>query len=144
MSLELVALLAAGIFAGAATYVSIVEHPARVSAGAGVALAEFRPSYGRASIMQASLAVLGGVAGVARWWVGGSSGWLVGGLALGAVVPFTLIIVMPTNARLLDASRQFEDAEVLALLRRWGRLHAIRTVASLLAFALFAALVVRR
>jgi hypothetical protein len=143
MLLDLVALLAAGLFAGAATYVTLVEHPARVSAGAGVALAEFRPSYARAAIMQASLAVLGAVAGIGRWWVGGSAGWLVGGLVLGAVVPFTLIAIMPTNARLLDASHRFEDAEALALLRHWSRLHAVRALASLFAFALFGALAVR-
>jgi Domain of unknown function (DUF1772) len=31
---------------------------------------------------------------------GGSLGWLVGALALGAVVPFTLVVIMPTNKRL--------------------------------------------
>jgi hypothetical protein len=44
---ELVALLATGLFAGAAVYVTFVEHPARVEGGAALALAQFRPSsYG--------------------------------------------------------------------------------------------------
>jgi hypothetical protein len=53
-----VALFACALFAGAAAYVSLVEHPARVQAGQPTALAEFVPSYRRASVMQASLAAL--------------------------------------------------------------------------------------
>jgi hypothetical protein len=44
---ELVALLATGLFAGAAVYVTFVEHPARVEGGAALALAQFRSSYRR-------------------------------------------------------------------------------------------------
>jgi hypothetical protein len=57
--LDLVALLTAGIFAGAALYVSLVEHPARIECGAALALAEFRPSYRRGAVMQATLAAVG-------------------------------------------------------------------------------------
>ena len=56
MTFLIIATLAAGIFAGAAIYVSTVEHPARVSCGTEIALREFAPSYRRGSIMQASLA----------------------------------------------------------------------------------------
>jgi hypothetical protein len=42
--LDLVALLSSGLFAGAALYVSLVEHPARIACGPALALAEFRPS----------------------------------------------------------------------------------------------------
>src|SRR5438477_5971848 len=51
---EFLALCSCGLFAGAALYVNLVEHPARMSCGIAVALAEFRPSYKRATIMQAS------------------------------------------------------------------------------------------
>jgi hypothetical protein len=47
MPLELVALLSIGLFAGAALYVSLVEHPARREYGTAPAIAEFRPSYRR-------------------------------------------------------------------------------------------------
>ena len=58
-----IALLCAGLFAGAAAYVTFVEHPARVSVGTAEAIAEFRPSYRRGAVMQASLAIAGLVAG---------------------------------------------------------------------------------
>jgi hypothetical protein len=51
--LPLLAALCAGLFTGAALYVSLVAQPARLEAGAAVALAEFRPSFPHARRMQA-------------------------------------------------------------------------------------------
>ena len=56
--LKVIALLSSGLFAGAALYITAVEHPARISQGALIALQEFRPSYKRAAPLQASLAVI--------------------------------------------------------------------------------------
>ena len=47
LGFEIVALVCAALFAGASEHVTFVEHPARVSCGTSVALAEFRPSYRR-------------------------------------------------------------------------------------------------
>ena len=63
--LEYFTLGAAGLFAGAAVYVSAVEHPARLSLPAHHAVAEFRPSYRRGAVMQAGLAFLGGLGALA-------------------------------------------------------------------------------
>ena len=60
--LGIVATLATGVFAGAAVYISLVEHPARMSCDPEVALREFRPSYRRAAVMQAGLALVGSAA----------------------------------------------------------------------------------
>jgi len=130
MLLELVALLCTGLFAGAAVYISLVEHPARLECGTALASAEFGPSYRRAAVMQASLAVVGCLAAVAAWAQGSATAVLVAGLVLGAVVPFTLIVIMPTNKRLLDAGLDGGSPEAAALLARWGRLHAVRSVVS--------------
>ncbi|MGH7571391.1 MAG: DUF1772 domain-containing protein [Gemmatimonadota bacterium] len=134
MALEILATACAGLFAGAAIYVSVAEHPARLECGGAVAVREFAPSYRRAAIMQASLAVLGLLAAVGAWWRVGHAGLLVGGLLLGAVVPFTLLFIAPTNKRLLEPTLDPESAEAAALLRRWGRLHAVRSVLGTLAF----------
>jgi hypothetical protein len=131
---ELVALLATGLFAGAAIYVTLVEHPARVEGGAALALAEFRPSYRRGAVMQASLAALGCLAALVAWLQRGHASVLIAGLLLGAMIPFTLIVILPTNKRLLAPDLDPERAEAMALLARWGRLHAVRTVAGAVAF----------
>jgi hypothetical protein len=142
--LSWLATLAAGLFAGAAIYVSLVEHPARVSLGESAAVQHFRPSYRRGAAMQAPLALLGAAAGLGHWAVGGSAAWGIGGLVLGALVPFTLVVIMPTNTRLLDARVDVRGDNAAALLRRWARLHAMRSAVSLAVFALFTALLVRR
>jgi hypothetical protein len=95
--LGLVATLCAGVFAGAAIYITLVEHPARLECGTAAAVAEFTPSYRRAARLQASLAAMGSLSAVAAWWQGHGSAFLTGGLLLGSVIPFTLLVILPTN-----------------------------------------------
>jgi uncharacterized membrane protein len=130
----LLAVACCGLFAGAALYINVVEHPARMSCGVKIALCEWAPSYKRAAVMQASLAIVGGVAGVAMWVFQGGVGYLVGALLLFAVVPFTLVVVLPTNKRLLDLHANGEIANAHELLQRWNALHAVRTALSVAAF----------
>ena len=56
---ESIAALSSGLFSGASLYINLVEHPARMQAGTRVALAEFAPSYKRATVTQVSLATAG-------------------------------------------------------------------------------------
>jgi hypothetical protein len=135
--LGMVAVICSGVFAGAAIYINLVEHPARMEGGIALALREWVASYRRATRMQAPLAVVGGLAAIGAWLTGAELGWLVGGLMLVSVVPFTLIVLMPTN-RALHAVASGEDIEKAALLlSRWNRLHAVRSVLSGAAFVLF-------
>lgn len=133
MIFELIALFCASLFAGAALYVSVVEHPARLRAGPAVALAQFRPSFRRAARMQASLAVLGFLAAVAAYAAGRGMPALLGGLVLIWVIPWTLLVIKPVNRLLLDAERTAETPDTEVLLTRWGMLHTMRTAASLMA-----------
>ena len=75
---ESLALLASGLFAGAAPYITFVEHPARMQWGTTLALTQCAPSYKRATIMQASLAALGTLAAIAAWLQGAPAPWLIG------------------------------------------------------------------
>ena len=137
---EALATVAAGLFAGASVYINLVEHPARMQGGTQLAVTEFRRSYKRASVMQVSLAVIGFLMAVAAWLTGAGEGWLLGGILLGAVIPFTVIVILPTNKQLL--SEELDSASPLAgaLLTRWGHLHAVRSCLSLAAFLLFVVL----
>jgi len=137
VALLLIATICAGLFAGASIYINLVEHPARLSCGTVLAVTEFAPSYKRATVMQATLALFGLAAGVGAWAVARDRWVLAAGLALGAVVPFTLLVILPTNRRLLEPTLDRASAEAGALLRRWGRLHAVRSVLSAAAFLLF-------
>lgn len=135
--LELLATLCCAIFTGAAIYINAVEHPARMSCGVQVALAEWVPSYRRATVMQASLAVLGFGFAFLAWLAGAHLRSLVAGFVLVAVAPFTLIVIMPTNRRLMALNPKSDLDEGAVLLERWNRLHAVRSVLGGIALLLF-------
>jgi len=128
------ATLCAGLFAGAAGYISLVEHWARLQAGPSVALAQFRPGFPRARGIQASLAVIGGGSALISWLAGGGASWLVVALLLFGIVGFTLVSIRPVYNALLAPSLRAESPAARELLVRWGRLHNVRSALGLLAF----------
>ena len=134
---EIVATFASGIFAGAAVYVNFVEHPARLSCGVQLAVTEWRPSYKRGTLMQAPLAVVGSLSAFISWWSDRRLSWLLGGVLLLLIIPFTLIVILPTNKRLESQELNWRSEEAGLLLQRWGRLHAVRSVLSGVAFLIF-------
>jgi hypothetical protein len=143
---EFIAVLSCALFTGAAVYITFVEHPARMQCGVELAATEFAPSYRRATVLQATCAAVGLLSSVAAWLGGASFWWLVAGLLLGSVIPFTLIVILPTNKRLLEPTLDKRSAEAERLLSRWGRLHAVRSVLSGLALLLllYLAIFIRR
>jgi uncharacterized membrane protein len=137
MLLELIATLCAALFTGAAVYINLVEHPARMSLGAEPALAQWAPSYHRATLMQAPLAMVGALAAAAAWIRGGHVAWLIGGVLLALVIPVTLVVIFPTNRELLDPVTARNPDRAGELLARWNRLHAVRTALSAAAAVMF-------
>lgn len=138
--LQSLATLSAGLFVGAATYINFVEHPARMSLGATIAVAEWAPSYKRATRMQVPLALLASLSGLGAWLAGGGATWLLGALLIASVIPFTLLVIMPTNRRLLARAAHHPDsADTERLLANWNRLHGVRSAVSFVAFCLFIA-----
>jgi len=137
MLLEILATLAAGLFAGAAIYIDLAEQPAREQIDTAAALTEWRPSYKRAAVVQPLLAAVGFLSALAAWMMGASVWWLVGGLLLVAVIPYTLIVALPTNNKLLDPTIDKNPDLARRLLSRWGRVHTVRSVMSLATFMVF-------
>jgi anthrone oxygenase-like protein len=134
---KFVAVISSAIFAGAAIYINLVEHPARMSCGTQIAATVWAPSYKRATVMQAPLAILSFLAGVSAWLLGGSIMWCAGAVLIALVVPFTFIAIMPTNHLLLAPGRDLASNETRALLIKWSRLHAVRSLLSLLALVVY-------
>ena len=134
--LELLATFCTAIFAGAAVYINLVEHPARVEVGTAAAVRQWRPSYRRATMMQASLALGGFLASLGAWLLDRSMAVLVSGICIGLVIPFTLIIIYPTNRQLEDPGLDVGSLSTASLLAKWNRLHAIRSAASLVALVI--------
>jgi hypothetical protein len=137
MIFEILATWACGIFAGAAIYINVVEQPARRSCGISLAITEWRLSYKRASIMQATLANAGSVLAFSAGWRSRDPLWIVGGILFFAVIPFTLIVIFPTNKKLQSEELDITSADAERLLRAWNKRHAVRSGLGLLAFLVF-------
>jgi hypothetical protein len=92
--------------------------------------------------MQVSLALVGLLSSISAWLSGATVWWLTGGILLAAVMPFTVLVILPTNKQLLAAPPDRPLVETERLLVRWGRLHAVRSVLSATALLLFLYLVI--
>ncbi len=129
------ALVAAALFTGAAFYINAVEQPARLGLADAALLAAWKPSYKRGTLMQAPLALIGAVLGVLAFLGSYDWRWLLGGALMLANWPFTFLVIMPVNRRLVAMTGA--EPEVRALIRRWGALHAVRTAFGAAATAVF-------
>lgn len=139
---EVLATFCCGVFFGAAAYVSLVQHPAAFETGSDFAVRFFAPMYHRASVMQASLAIIGSIASIVAYLLGAGRAWLLSAVLIGSVVPFTLLIVEPLNDQIKSIDPSAERA--VELLIKWGRLHWVRTAASGAAFLICLAAIARR
>jgi hypothetical protein len=122
-----VALIISAVFAGAVLYVNVVEQPARLSLDDRSLLREWKPSYKRGYAMQAPLAILGFLLGLLAWWQTGLWTWLAGALIMIANWPYTLLVIMPTNNRLMEMDADAASTDARRLIEKWARQHAVRT-----------------
>jgi len=133
---EFIATICAGLWSGGSVYLSLVQEPAAHRAGPDIAAALFRPMSARAAPMFIVLALVGTVAAGYAWIQGAGINWLVGAVFLAAMFPFTAILIVPTNRKLL----KIKPADVAGseeLFARWSRLHGLRTLLGSIAFLVF-------
>ncbi|BDA45397.1 probable anthrone oxygenase tpcL [Coccomyxa sp. Obi] len=133
--MEVIPVISSGLFAGATLAISIAEHPARQNMDPQQGLKQFQQSYKRIAPSQIALALTSAGSSLYLASKGGEAKnvYLAAGIAMVAMLPFTKIFLMPTNNRLNSADKK-EDVEVKQLFSKWGKLHAVRTAVSILAF----------
>ena len=124
----LIALAAAAAFAGAAFYVGFAEQPARLLLDERALLTQWKPSYKRGFIMQASLAVISAAFGFLAGFLLHDWRWAVAAAVILANWPYTLFVMLPTNKKIAAWPVDQAGAESRALIVKWGTMHAVRTV----------------
>ena len=133
MLIGLIALTLAATFFGAALYINVAEHPARMMLDDKNALAQWSPSYARAFNLQGGLAVLSGLSGIVAAWFTGNLFWLIGAALMIANWPYTIFGILPLNHQLNALSPSEAGPASREMLTRWNKLHGVRTMLSGLA-----------
>ena len=66
--------------------------------------------------------------GAIAWWKTSILAFLVGAVFILAPWPWTLLVIMPTNKVLMATDLAKAGPEIRALIVKWNRLHAVRTL----------------
>jgi hypothetical protein len=131
------ALVLAAFFAGAAFYINFAEQPARLNLEPKQLLKQWAPSYKSGFIMQSTLAVLSGLAGIYSFTITQDWRWILGSVLILSNWPYTLLVIMPTNQKLLATKEAEINLTTVDLIRHWGKLHSVRTILGLSATCVF-------
>ena len=132
-----IALALAALFTGAAIYINIAEQPARLQLDDSSLLVEWKLAYRRGYMMQAGLVVIGGFFGVVAFFSTFEWRWLLGAAVLLVNWPYTIVVIMSINRRLMNTPPGAATAETRRMIGRWGVLHAGRSALGLIATVVF-------
>jgi hypothetical protein len=133
----LLGLFVSAFFAGAACYINLVEHAARLGLEGRALLIEWKAAYRRGFALQAPLAFLGIALGILAWFQTRQPSFLVAGLLMLVNWPWTLLVIMRVNRVLLATAPEGAGPSSRALIVKWNVLHAVRSALGCLAAAAF-------
>jgi hypothetical protein len=125
-----ISVIATGLFAGGALMQSIVDHPARQSTEPAAAIGQMQATLKFADPYMPILVLLGSISMMVTYYFHNRT-WhiVVAALLLLLIIPFTLIVILPVNKKMLTLSgAAHEHPAIRSLMRRWGRLHAVRSI----------------
>jgi hypothetical protein len=131
------ALTISGLFTGAAIYINIAEQPARLQLDDSSLLVEWKLAYRRGYMMQASFVIAGGFFAVVAFLGTFEWRWPLGAVVLLINWPYTIVVITPTNHRLMNTPPGAATPETRRMIGRWGILHAGRSALGLVATLIF-------
>eukprot|EP00088_Acartia_fossae_P016316 TRINITY_DN1912_c0_g1_i1.p1 TRINITY_DN1912_c0_g1~~TRINITY_DN1912_c0_g1_i1.p1 ORF type:complete len:164 (+),score=18.97 TRINITY_DN1912_c0_g1_i1:85-576(+) len=126
-----------GAWLGGAAYITLVECPARKALPtADLMLDNWQETFSRAAHYWSRFSLVAFFTGMAGWYTDTSPDrylLLTGALLQIAILPYTLICIMPTNNSLLDVdgARKKGDDFIRSGMDSWRNLHSGRMVFSL-------------
>jgi hypothetical protein len=132
-----VALFCCALVAGAAVYVSLVEHPAIAEAGGKLAVGYLLFSQPRPVLYQGAFGVIGGIAGIVAGIAGGDFSRLAGGVMLLVSTLYQLTVVVPATRKVTSLAASDQAAELPRRLARLSRINAVQSLGSLAALLIF-------
>jgi len=119
------------LFAGVALDI-LVQHYTTGS----YALDHFQHMFKIAAPIQTCLSMFGGLSCLTVYYLQRGNQYLYSGLMMVAILPYTLIGMMPTNNYLMDSQTKKYSEKTKALLKRWKKLHSVRVLMSIGAVSL--------
>jgi uncharacterized membrane protein len=143
--LDSIAVLAGGIFAGTALYMSIGQVPALQEFGPNEHWKFFPYIFKTGAVAQPIFTAIAGAAGIAHAIQGAPFDrnlWFVAGSTFLAMIPYTLVFIAPINLKIINDNKsvksgsesQINTATKKELLDKWAMFHLVRTVATFTGF----------
>lgn len=134
--LKFVSQFSSALFAGGVFYCSLVEHPSMVETSTKSAADHWNSMFKRAAPLQVCLVLTSTASSFAVYYLSQEKPYLYSALLLSSIIPYTIAAMMPTNHALLDPKNDRESARTKELIKKWGNLHAVRSLIGLGALGL--------
>jgi hypothetical protein len=133
---EMIALVACALYFGSTAYITLVEHPSRLASSTEVAWSQWvqivksTPKYAASALVAAAAALIHGRMALRSPWTWGS-------VLLLAVLPFTVVSLLPIQRRLTNPDWPLQSDETRRELEKWGTCHLVRTCLGFCSLTLF-------
>jgi hypothetical protein len=147
--LDQLAVIAGGMFAGTALYVTVTEVPAIRAIGLDEHWRFFPQMYKRAALQQGICTIVATAASIIHSTRITDSSldrrlWFISGAVFASVIPYTFLCITPVNSiiiydnQLIDSGKesQIDTTTRKTLLDKWATLHSVRSICSTVAFGL--------
>jgi hypothetical protein len=132
-----VALFCCALFAGASTYISLVEHPTIMHGGTELIGSYLVFAKPRPAVFQTAFAATGCLAGISAAIAGAGFWWLLGGLLMGFAALFCVRVVLPQTRQLRDVDLNSGPGRAPGSIAKLARLHATQSIAALVSLFIF-------
>lgn len=109
-------------FVGAATYICLIEQPARLKLSGGAMVQEWRQSYHRGTMMMSVLAAVSAILAFIQFKMHGDVRWIIGGTTILATLPYSYFVMTPVNIWLWAIAPGRAASPVRNLMLDWGAL----------------------